>query len=405
MEGGKISAIMAVKYRGVGRVRILSTATRVMLAGICSLILTVGLSRFAYTPMLPIMRAETWLTDSAGGWLATFNYAGYMAGALIATVLVDPVRKFHLYRTGLVMAVLTTAAMGLTDRLWLWALLRFLGGLCSASAILLGSSLVLTWLIQQNRRPELGIHFSGMGLGIVVSGLAVAVTPAGLDWAGHWQWLGALGILFALPAWFWLPRPPPLAPSAKAAASSRPAISRWLVLMIAMYFCAGYGYVVAATFIIAHVEKLPGLSGWGGAVWVAVGLAASPACLIWDRVARRTGDLHALLLALASQAAATLLPVLSEHPLIAVAGAILYGGTFIGVVSLTLTVIGRRYPDNPARAMAKLTLSYGTAQILAPALSGTMAQLSGGYRGTLGLSVIVMLAGLGLLLLLLRRPE
>jgi len=381
------------------------TATRVMVAGICSLILAVGLSRFAYTPMLPIMRAETWLTDSAGGWLATFNYAGYMAGALIATALVDPVGKFHLYRAGLVMAVLTTIAMGMTESLWLWGVLRFLGGLCSASAILLGSSLVLTWLIQQKRRPELGIHFSGMGLGIVVSGLAVAVTPAELDWAGHWLWLGALGVVFALPAWFWLPRPQALAPAASAAASGRPALSRWLVLMIAMYFCAGYGYVVAATFIIAHVEKLPGMSGWGGAVWVGVGLAASPACLLWDRVARRTGDIQALLLALASQAAATLLPVLSDDPMIAVLGTVLYGGTFIGVVSLTLTVIGRRYPDNPARAMAKLTLSYGAAQILAPALSGTMAQISGGYRGALALSVVVMLGGLGMLLLLLHRSE
>ena len=58
--------------------------SKVLLAGICSLILTVGLARFAYTPLLPVMRVETWLTEVAGGWLATFNYMGYMSGALLA---------------------------------------------------------------------------------------------------------------------------------------------------------------------------------------------------------------------------------------------------------------------------------------------------------------------------------
>lgn len=58
---------------------------RVIFAGICALILTVGLARFAYTPLLPIMRGEAGLTDLAGGWLATFNYAGYITGALMAT--------------------------------------------------------------------------------------------------------------------------------------------------------------------------------------------------------------------------------------------------------------------------------------------------------------------------------
>ncbi len=46
---------------------------RVILAGISALILTVGLARFAYTPMLPIMRSEAGLSDMAAGWLATFN--------------------------------------------------------------------------------------------------------------------------------------------------------------------------------------------------------------------------------------------------------------------------------------------------------------------------------------------
>lgn len=61
-----------------------------ILAGIGALILTVGLARFAYTPLLPVMQAEAGLTALAGGWLATFNYAGYISGALLAATISDP---------------------------------------------------------------------------------------------------------------------------------------------------------------------------------------------------------------------------------------------------------------------------------------------------------------------------
>ena len=48
--------------------------SRVYLAGVCSLVVTVGVARFSYTPMLPIMQSGAGLTDVQGGWLATANY-------------------------------------------------------------------------------------------------------------------------------------------------------------------------------------------------------------------------------------------------------------------------------------------------------------------------------------------
>jgi MFS family permease len=155
---------------------------RVIFAGVCALILTVGLARFAYTPMLPIMRSEAGLSYLAGGWLATFNYLGYIAGALVAATISDLGRKYQLYRIGLVVAVVSTGAMGLTQDATLWAVLRFVSGLSSTAGLLLASGLVLNWLIRQGHRPELGLHFTGLGLGIVVSGLAVAAMVGRLSW-------------------------------------------------------------------------------------------------------------------------------------------------------------------------------------------------------------------------------
>ncbi|MCS5558596.1 MAG: YbfB/YjiJ family MFS transporter, partial [Oceanospirillaceae bacterium] len=50
---------------------------KVLSAGIASLILMLGIARFAYTPMLPLMQTQAGLGIAEGGWLAAFNYLGY----------------------------------------------------------------------------------------------------------------------------------------------------------------------------------------------------------------------------------------------------------------------------------------------------------------------------------------
>lgn len=373
---------------------------RVVLAGICALILTVGLARFAYTPMLPVMRDQAGLSPLAGGWLASVNYAGYLSGALLAASISDLGRKFMLYRLGLVIAVLSTGAMGLTDNVLVWAGLRFAAGFSSTAGLLLASGLVLNWLMRQGHRPELGLHFMGLGLGIVVSGVAVATMVDWLTWDEQWMGLCVLGAVFLLPAWCYLPAPAAL--QAKAAAA-RPAPApiapnrRWLWLLTAAYFCAGFGYVVSATFIVAILEDGPLLAGKGSWIWVIVGLAAAPSCFAWDRLARSMGQIRALMLAYGLQTISIIVPVLTDGAVPNVLGAILFGATFVGIVSLTLTLIGRHFPANPAKAMARMTLSYGAAQICAPAMAGCIATATDSYDAALVVTAVVMLGGMVLL--------
>ena len=47
--------------------------------------------------------------------------------------------------------------------------------------------------------------------------------------------------------------------------------------------------------------------------------------------------------------------------------------------------------------MAKLTLSYGAAQVIAPALTGAMAQASGNFKAGLWLTAAMLTLGLALL--------
>ena len=378
-----------------------TTRLKVLSAGIFSLILALGVARFAYTPLLPLMQQQAGLGVAAAGWLAAINYAGYLSGALIASRISSLVLKDRLYRVGMVLAIASTLVMGLSTNVMVWALSRYVAGLTSAAAMLLGTGLIMNWLIRHNHRSEMGIHFAGIGLGIAGCAGAVMLFTPWLDWREQWFAFTALGCVLLVPALRWLPPPDTSGLTTSGnKLQDKPPSPLYLRVFMAAYFCAGFGYVVSVTFIVAIVNQLPDLAGWGNLVFLAIGLGAAPACINWDLIARRTGDLNALILAAVLQVLGILLPVLVPGLWSAMLGSLLFGGTFIGMVSLVLSMAGRYYPTMPAKMMGKMTLSYGVAQIIGPALTGMIGAQFGSYNAGLYVAASVMVLGTGLLFVL-----
>src|SRR6476620_10976669 len=98
------------------------------LAGLLSLAVAMGIGRFAFTPMLPLMLQAGQVDVAAGGWIAAANYAGYLVGALTGWA------GTRLAAIALGLTVLLTGAMAIPGPVAWWALLRFLGGVASAWA-------------------------------------------------------------------------------------------------------------------------------------------------------------------------------------------------------------------------------------------------------------------------------
>jgi predicted MFS family arabinose efflux permease len=171
-----------------------------------------------------------------------------------------------------------------------------------------------------------------------------------------------------------------------------------------IYFCAGVGYVISATFIVAIVNELPGMQGKGMWAFLVIGLAAAPACILWDLVARRIGSINALTMAFLLKVFAVLIPALTANTFLIMLSAALFGATFLGIVSLVLSMAGRYYPTRPAKMMGKMTITYGVAQIIAPAITGVIAEYSGSYGSRLYLAAAVLTIGT-LLMFVLRSLE
>lgn len=374
---------------------------KVLSAGIFSLLLALGVARFAYTPLLPLMQSQAGLGIAEAGWLAAINYAGYLAGALTASLISDLVLKDRLYRIGMVVALASTVVMGLSTDVAVWAVSRFFAGLSSAASMLLGTGLILNWLMRHGHRSELGIHFAGIGLGIAGCALLVEFLTSWLNWREQWFAFAAVGLLLLVPALRWLPRPDTSGlPTNSQQMADHPPGKLYLRIFTAAYFCAGVGFVISTTFIVAIVNKLPNLAGQGNLAFLAIGIGAAPACIVWDLAARRIGDVNALILAAGLQVIGILLPVIAGGLVMTLVGALLFGATFVGMVSLVMTMAGRYYPTRPAKMMGKMTLSYGAAQIAAPLATAVLATRLGSYEVGLYLAAGVMVLGTCLLMAL-----
>src|SRR5574338_1195950 len=104
------------------------SATAVAVAGLVALAVAMGIGRFAFTPIMPMMEADAGLSLRAAGWLAAANYLGYFIGALCAARL----SLAQAVRGGLLLIAIVTFAMGATDVLALQLVLRLAAGVASA---------------------------------------------------------------------------------------------------------------------------------------------------------------------------------------------------------------------------------------------------------------------------------
>jgi predicted MFS family arabinose efflux permease len=370
-----------------------------LLGGILALAAAMGIGRFAYTPLLPAMQEAAGLDPTQAGLLAAANYAGYLAGALLVAVAVPASARIRVLKVSAIAVVATTALMAVTMNLAVWSVVRFVAGLASAGVLVLGTGIVLDNLRRQGRTSLSGWLFSGVGLGIVVSGVVVHLTVETLGWRGSWLLLALIATAAIYPCWRWLPRAAQanaLSITSTPGPGSTPvevrAVPIAYLLLFTAYFLEGIGYIVTGTFLVAIVDSTPGLQGIGTNVWIVVGLAVIPSVVLWAALAGRTGYAWALAGAYLLQAIGIALPIAGGTGA-AFASAVLFGGTFAGITALTLTLGGHLETSRSARMIGMLTAIFGLGQMIGPVLGGAIAHRAQSFTPALAAAAVCVLAG------------
>ncbi|WP_086924904.1 YbfB/YjiJ family MFS transporter [Variovorax sp. JS1663] len=353
--------------------------TALWVAGLVALAVAMGIGRFAFTPMLPLMIRAGSADVAAGGWLAAANYAGYLLGALSTARLGFAPQRTGLVALGLVAA--STAAMGWTDSLAAWLLWRFVAGVASAWVLVSTSVWCLAWLARHDRAAGPGLLYAGVGTGIALAGLycwqagAANTAPEAL-----WLQLGALALVGLVLVAVLMPRGMPDAPvGATAAAAAAPGGVSWGLVI--SYGLLGFGYILPATFLPVLARAVVDDPAVFGAAWPVFGAAAAVstllASLFFPRMERRQvlAGSHALM------ALGCLLPVVHLSALTVLLAALLVGGTFMVATMAGMQEARARSAGDPTRALGRMTAAFAIGQMAGPMLSSALSGRSQGFGG------------------------
>ena len=347
------------------------------LGGLIALVAAMGIGRFVYTPILPLMVEALGLTRGQAGLIASANFAGYLSGALLAATPLLPGSRRAWLLTALTMSALTTGAMTCVSSIAAFLALRFIGGVASAFVMVFASALVLDSLSVANRADLAAVHFAGVGTGIAVSAVVVAsLVACGYGWRALWLASGLAALLAVVVVSRLVPdRAEPLTPPIANPAQS----DRAFTALVIAYGLFGFGYVITATFLVAIVRVSAAARALEPLIWLVVGLTAAPSVALWGWAGRRIGVTRAFALACVLEALGVAASVLWLAPPGMILAAALLGGTFMGLTALGLVQARHLSQGDPRRTLAVITAAFGFGQIVGPAFAGIVYDATGSF--------------------------
>jgi len=359
-----------------------------------ALAVAMGIGRFAFTPLLPLMVRDGSLTQSAGAWLAAGNYVGYLAGALTASRLGFSLPT--LMRVGLIGTAMSTAAMGAFDAMAAWIALRCIAGVLSAWTLVSASAWALQHLVRAGRADLSGVVYAGVGLGIAFAGLfCLVVARPGVRASQLWLELGAVSALSIAAPSYLEGRPLATFPARGSAPPADLAPGPCTGLVIC-YGVLGFGYILPATFLPALAREVVDDPQMFGLAWPVFGIAAAISTIATARHFCRADRLRVWTISHVLMATGVVLPSVCLGPVSIAIAALLVGSTFMVITMIGMQEARARATGNPAGLLGLMTAAFGIGQLAGPVASGIIDLLPVGHRAALDCALQLAAAALAL---------
>ena len=354
---------------------------RIALVGLVSLALAMGIGRFAYTPLLPMMRQDGLVSITDGGLLASVHFLGYWLGAVIAAK-VSFLPKTML-RLSLLVIGAGTVGMGVTDDFTVWLILRWLNGVCSVWVLVLVSNYYVKHLADNGRAEYQGWVFSGVGAGILIAGLGCLVFMVNqIGSSLSWQIMGAISLMAICAVCLNLgPEIPAVRLVVHHRDSQRSPLD-WRIVVA--YGAMGVGYIIPATYLPVMAREIvqsPLIFGWS---WPVFGAAAFVSTLLAARFQKRYSNRQIWAASQVVMAAGLLLPVIHPHILTIITAGLCVGGTFM-IITMTGMKEAHRIapPQDVMRHIAVMTASFATGQMIGPVFASAVYDLTQSFAVSL----------------------
>jgi len=361
-------------------------------AGLIALAVAMGIGRFAFTPVMPMMEADAGLTLRAAGWLAAANYLGYFIGALCAARL----SLAHAVRGGLLAIAVVTFAMGVTHVFALQLLLRLAAGIASAWVLVHVSAWTLGRLLALRRADVNGIVYAGVGVGVAAAGL-VSMATMQVRWSSDrtWQVFGVLSLVAVLALWRSFRGGGRTKAPRNASRRIHWNADKWRLM--ACYGALGFGYIIPATYLpdMAHRYITDPLVF--GLAWPVFGAASALSTWIAARWLAHVDDRKLWSVCYLLMMAGVALPALWPTLTAILIAALLVGGTYMVVTMLGLREARRAAGAEATSFIAVMTAAFAIGQIVGPLLVSAVAHRPHGFAAALlGAAAVLLLAAVSL---------
>jgi MFS family permease len=367
-----------------------------------------GFGRFAYPMLLPDMRASLSFNYSEMGLLSGAIMLGYLLFSLIGGMLAT---RFGPKR--IVIASLLSGALSMffISRLSGFSSLLFFSfamGAGAAGSHISITTLPMVWFEERRLGRAVGVVTGGTGLGIIVTGLLLPYLLVHLGkeaWRPCWLVLALITLSVAVLGSILLKEKPGSATSLtpRLDEEKRPLLfgrenaELTLKAIFIIYFIFGFSYNIYATYFVAYmIEEIRLTAKTAGDIWAIFGWMCTGSGLLWGYFSDRLGRRKALLWNNGIISLSVLLPLLLHQTFFMGFSAFLFGGTFLGTVTVVAASVGDRIGEKRASVYGLVTLIHGIGQFLGTISGGYLKDVTGSFQ----LTLIVSLTGFLLCLVL-----
>jgi MFS family permease len=384
----------------------------VLVLAFCNILASIGLTRFAYTLIMPAMRDGLALPYAAMGTIGTVGFILYMVVGPPAGAVAARLGMRTTMSGALVLAALGLFGLAVAPGLWSALIANAVAQVGAAAANVAGFAVVVPWFPPHRRGLAMGVSIGGAGAGILLVGLLlppiIATGPSG--WRAAWAAAGTLTVLTAVGIAVFLRDHSDASWSrfrtrAGVAGAWRELLSTrglWIAAIVGGLF--GFEYIVIGTFFAVHLTMAGHAIEDAGQLWSLVGGLMIWSGLIGGALSDRIGRLPAQAALFVAQAAAALgLVVFTAGPGLYVAIA-LFGGTAMGTTAVAMTFTTELV--GPARASSAIgftNVMFGAGQALGPLVAGLLVDATGSVSVALLSSATASLLGAAVSLLAARR--
>jgi predicted MFS family arabinose efflux permease len=348
----------------------------------------VGLSRFAYAPLIPAIVQAGWLSGGQAGALGAVNLGGYLCGAASAPAFGRKVGMVWALRLAMLTATACFLLCAIPGGLYWLVPWRALTGVSGGVLMVLAGPAVQAVMPAKMRGLAAGLVFTGVGAGIVIGALLVpAMLPQGLPAT----WLALAALAACLTAFSWRLWPNVLAPPAMRL----PKLTGSAGLMVLSYAFAAIAQTVHMVWWPDFIARGLGQGAATGALfWMLYGASAAAGPALYGRLADRIGAGRTLQVAMAVQVIALALPLASHTTFALIASALCAGGTAIGSTALTLTR-AREIGGPQAAGLWRISTSgFGLAQTATGFFLAWLYAASGGHEALFIVGLAASIAAL-----------